>query len=397
MEMPSVFIASSGRAKELGTALRNKLVKGGCANADTWHIDTFHADGNTLRTLLKAAEQHDYAVVFLTKDDVGYKGTPAINEKPLNVPRDNCLFELGLFIAALGIKPRRCFFATSLSEESLPSDLRGETYCKILEPDDLSDTEKCAASVNGAYIEIETLVKRHGCYTERPTIPITRSSELLSLEDVHAKVNITNDSTVIIRSSHPLERNAAAALRVIENLKYGVCYRYFFDTQASKFVFIAAMLQSLAAVGTTDPKTWDGFNSVERARWVTDATRRTAIKEALERLAANVKIHFVPHEACEEFCIHDATNTPKGYLKWNDTSFLFLKREQTRSKSNVYERYEHTSDRVFGSTVHVNLDDLLRGGLDQGIQLKFPGMDDLMRAYFFPPPAASPEIRVVRQ
>lgn len=396
MEKPSVFIASSGRAKELGTALRDKLILGRHATANAWHIDTFHADGNTLRTLLTAAEKYDYAVVFLTKDDISSKGDTA---KALDVPRDNCLFELGLFIAALGIKPRRCFFATSLSEDSLPSDLKGETYCKIVEPANLADPDQCAASIDEAYIAIEKVVKRHGCYTNRPKIPIFPSSELLSLEDVHAGQNVTSDSTVIIRSSHPLERSATAASRVVENLKYGVCYHYYFDIEPARFVFIAGMLQSLTTVGTADPKTWDQQNVNDRVQVVTDPANRTVIEASLKRLAENLKIHFVPHEACEEFCIHDATSQPKGYLKWDDKNFLFLKNiEQTKSKRDVYERYKHVSkDRIFGSTVHVNLDDLLIRGLDEAIRLKFPGMEDLMRAYFFPPPAASPEIRVVRQ
>lgn len=73
----------------------------------------------TLDVLIQATREHDFAVLVLTSDDfLNQRGVPT------NVPRDNVIFELGLFMGAIG-KERS--FIVHDKGITLPTDLDGVT------------------------------------------------------------------------------------------------------------------------------------------------------------------------------------------------------------------------------------------------------------------------------
>ena len=167
----TVFIASSGKAKALAKPLALYLT-GELPDSDIreWYDqNTFPPSKATLDGLLAQAGECDFAIVLLTRDDFLDKtaqlsalGTPAPltndvsgkgNQQP-DAPRDNTIFELGMFMGALGAE--RCFMVCSLDENSnaLPSDLKGIKYYKIEPPADLSKADECRKCVKlaGAWI-----------------------------------------------------------------------------------------------------------------------------------------------------------------------------------------------------------------------------------------------------
>jgi predicted nucleotide-binding protein len=82
-----------------------------------WNQGVFGLSRGTLETLVEKARSFDYAVLVLTPDDMLIK-----RAEEVPTARDNVLFELGLFIGALG---RERTFVVAEKSVRLPSDLAG--------------------------------------------------------------------------------------------------------------------------------------------------------------------------------------------------------------------------------------------------------------------------------
>ena len=109
-----MFIASSSDAeplvKELIRALDKKKVQ--CV---PWR-GSFGSGDYFVPALIEQTSKYDFAAVLLTEDDKTVK-----KGDRLIVPRDNCIFELGFFMAALGRDPMRCFMLTDRKSTRLNS------------------------------------------------------------------------------------------------------------------------------------------------------------------------------------------------------------------------------------------------------------------------------------
>ena len=99
--------------------------------APLWTDGVFRASRDSVDSLVAAVKKVDFAVLVLTADD-----TLITREIEHRAPRDNCIFELGLFMGALGrdrtfiVKPRGI-------DIKLPSDLLGITPLEYVEgPED---------------------------------------------------------------------------------------------------------------------------------------------------------------------------------------------------------------------------------------------------------------------
>jgi Predicted nucleotide-binding protein containing TIR-like domain len=123
MKLPQVFIASSSEAREIAKVLRGLLLEELRDKADlTPWTRAFDLGATNIESLEKAAEEADFAVLVVTPDDLTIS-----REEKKAAPRDNIIFELGLFMGALGRK--RCLI---VSEETpglkIPTDLQGVTF-----------------------------------------------------------------------------------------------------------------------------------------------------------------------------------------------------------------------------------------------------------------------------
>lgn len=95
MPLPRLFIGSSTEGRTIATALRSNLE--GDAEVAVWNENVFQLGFGTLETLVGELDRHDFALLVLTPDDVL---TTRGERHPS--PRDNVLFELGLFMGRLG-------------------------------------------------------------------------------------------------------------------------------------------------------------------------------------------------------------------------------------------------------------------------------------------------------
>ncbi|XYH97424.1 TIR domain-containing protein [Sorangium sp. So ce1128] len=116
---PRIFIGSS--VEGLRVAEHIQLGLDYDADCTVWSQGVFGLSGGTLESLCGAIRDFEFAVLVLTPDDLVQKRSQAMNS-----PRDNVLFELGLFMGALGRE--RTFIVYCRDEPiGLPTDLAGVT------------------------------------------------------------------------------------------------------------------------------------------------------------------------------------------------------------------------------------------------------------------------------
>jgi hypothetical protein len=123
MDKPRIFLGSSGKQEKLLQALTRGLED--VAHVDPW-TTSFNPGTTTLERLLELTHEVDFAAFVFAQDDWTTNSPPA---SPLPgsgqaSPRDNVVFEAGLFGGVLGM--RRTFIIHA-SGSKLPSDLLGLT------------------------------------------------------------------------------------------------------------------------------------------------------------------------------------------------------------------------------------------------------------------------------
>jgi predicted nucleotide-binding protein/nucleoside 2-deoxyribosyltransferase len=116
---PTVFIGSSSESLEVAYALEQDL--GSDTEVTVWSRGVFGPSETTIESLEKSLSQFDVAVFVLGSDDLIYsRGAGEM------APRDNVLFELGLFIGAIG-RRRSLILVDESAKPKIPSDLFGVT------------------------------------------------------------------------------------------------------------------------------------------------------------------------------------------------------------------------------------------------------------------------------
>src|SRR6187402_57042 len=125
MNKPRIFLGSSGKQAKLLKAITRGLED--VADVDPW-MTTFNPGRSTLDRLVELSQQVDFAGFVFAQDD----WTTTDESQPgVASPRDNVVFEAGLFGGALGI--RRTFILHA-NGAKLPSDLLGLTAIRY-DPD----------------------------------------------------------------------------------------------------------------------------------------------------------------------------------------------------------------------------------------------------------------------
>jgi len=117
MEKPSLFIGSSTEGLDIARGVRSLLADD--AEITLWNEGFFSLGSTFIETLVNELPRFDFAVLALTPDDL-------INSRDSEDfgPRDNIVFELGLFTAGLG---RSRTFIVRPRSLKMPTDLSGVT------------------------------------------------------------------------------------------------------------------------------------------------------------------------------------------------------------------------------------------------------------------------------
>src|SRR5579859_1928219 len=123
---PSVFVGSSSEGMEFARAVRASLEHD--AEVTLWNEGVFALGQTFVESLTKALTHFDFALVVLTPDDlVQSRSTEVFG------PRDNVVFELGLFMGKLG-RDRTFILHQADSGLKVPSDLSGVTTAQYQWP-----------------------------------------------------------------------------------------------------------------------------------------------------------------------------------------------------------------------------------------------------------------------
>lgn len=147
---PYVFIGSSSEGLEVAKAIQANLDY--ACECHIWSQGLFGLGEGTLEALVNALDHFDFAILALTPDDLTVS-----RGSEQKSPRDNVLFELGLFIGGLG-RDRAFVVADRSAKLKLPSDLAGVTPATFEPP--VAGTLQ--AALGTACTAIETSVKKLG-------------------------------------------------------------------------------------------------------------------------------------------------------------------------------------------------------------------------------------------
>lgn len=116
---PKLLIASSTEGLDYAKGLKRLLAPS--IEADVWVEGFFAAGEFTLETLEEHSHEYDGALVVATADDQVISRS---TETP--APRDNLVFEFGLFVAVFG--RRRALLLVEESGVKVPTDIAGLTF-----------------------------------------------------------------------------------------------------------------------------------------------------------------------------------------------------------------------------------------------------------------------------
>lgn len=121
-----------------------------------------------------ALDKFDFAILFLTPDDM-----VTSRDETKQSPRDNVLFELGLFVGGLG-RNRTYMVYDRTKSIKIPSDLAGITAATFQEYSD----GNLVASLGACCSQIETEIEKQG---------VRVNTELSKLSNATQDFELTND------------------------------------------------------------------------------------------------------------------------------------------------------------------------------------------------------------
>lgn len=171
----NVFIASSKEGRSVAQAIKTKLESD--ANVTEWEY-AFSRTQTVIESLEDVVDKNEVGVFVLQEDDLALR-----RDKEESIPRDNVIFELGLFIGRRG---RQGAFLIVSQQEGLhlPTDLNG---INILKYKGDSDYERLSSNLDDACNRILNKI-RH-----MPSKPPSR--EMLTVVVINKKEEFNNELT----------------------------------------------------------------------------------------------------------------------------------------------------------------------------------------------------------
>ena len=170
--LPSVFIGSSTEGLDVAREVELQLQHD--ALTTIWKDAVFGLGSGTLDSLMNALDQFDFAIIILSPDDLIDSRSTSFAS-----PRDNVIFELGLFMGRLG-RSRTFIVHERDVNLKLPSDLAGITVSPYRKRDNLS------AALSPTCTPIIKAIRALGFYEGRANAQFNRATN--EIEAVSAKV-----------------------------------------------------------------------------------------------------------------------------------------------------------------------------------------------------------------
>lgn len=148
--VPHVFIACASESIPVADAFAARLEAEG-VNVRKWTEGVFKLNDHSMESLEVQLDLMDFALAIFSPDD-----KVRSRKKEQSAPRDNTVFELGLFAGKIG-RDRSFFVVPKGKPIKIPSDLAGITSARYLE------IEGAGYEVEGACKQIIERIKDKGC------------------------------------------------------------------------------------------------------------------------------------------------------------------------------------------------------------------------------------------
>jgi hypothetical protein len=190
--MPSLFVGSSTKGVEVARAVQVGLQD--VAEVTLWNQGFFGLSQGTLEALVNNIERFDFAVLVATPDDMVTR-----REEPALSPRDNVMFELGLFMGRLG--RARTYLIADPRVVRLPTDLAGVS---VGEYDSARNDGNLIAALGPATYLIRNAIRDLGPMPDRGIEQFARATD-----------QVADISSTMERLIHLLARSRAVELKII--------------------------------------------------------------------------------------------------------------------------------------------------------------------------------------
>ena len=391
MEKFRIFIASSGRTLVLAEKLRDELHTEFC-EATLWSDAGKSRPGATIVEMLEnAALEHDFAVIILARDDVVSQDASDASKRKA---RDNCVFEAGLFMAALGRE--RCFLANSVEQRDLPSDLSGVISIPFEEPASLQSREACTQAIRGVSAVLKDAVQRLGRSPARRHASLLSIDEVFSRERPQSEGGDLREGQIVVCDVQPMTR-PDLAIRIRHNLDHGVSYLYFLHGSDDT---VEKVFQVLQIVLVADPETEDVLDFRRR----TDIVRneKTRVLDELKRVCElrSLQISFLPEEPATRFRIHNASDRELARLYMKFRGQWYVPWEEGGEAVKVWQQlpryFAPSAEKCLFLKLKEGIDleeserNLVENAVNRALARYFPGIEDEVRqlCYGRTPPAA---------
>jgi hypothetical protein len=152
-KLPRVFVGCSTEAMPVAEAIRNDLYQRNIAFIKIWPENVFEPSHSIDQDLIQSAPTFDFAIFVLSPDDeVNFRGAQ------LKAPRDNVIYELGLFMGVLG-RDRVFLVKQKTANLKMPTDVTGVNPIEYIVPPDGSDDWEAALGTPSSLIA-KTIKKR---------------------------------------------------------------------------------------------------------------------------------------------------------------------------------------------------------------------------------------------
>lgn len=177
MRKPRLFIASSVESLPIAEAVNVNLDHD--FEVTIWKNGTFKLSSSTIEDLVEKSSAVDFALFIFAPDDIS-----TIRSRSEHVVRDNVVFEMGLFVGAIG-KSRSFVLKPRDVDMHLPTDLLGVTpadYDASRSDGDLVSATNRACSLIKSEVERLGLIN-HASLSESKTIIANPASYELKEQD----------------------------------------------------------------------------------------------------------------------------------------------------------------------------------------------------------------------
>jgi Predicted nucleotide-binding protein containing TIR-like domain len=195
---PRIFIGSSVEGLPIAEHLQLGLDY--YAECTLWSQGVFGLSGGTLESLVRAASEFQFAILVLTPDDLVQK-----RSQTKNSPRDNVLFELGLFMGALGPAHTYIVYCRDTAID-IPTDLAAVTAATFAKRAD----NNLQAALGPVCTQVKGAIER--AKKENPS-GLSRTEELrtLTTEIAFVKAELAAQTADIRRMLQSLTSNSHPA------------------------------------------------------------------------------------------------------------------------------------------------------------------------------------------